>query len=187
MTHTEKIQRVLNYNASRVERHHTAVYLNALRTNNTPVIEYFESFGDSVHKIILNVRTYEAGLSFGFTEKAFNEYGWLDIRLETVEEIEFRDHPKFHPQNYIYLQKSPNRLWVYGVSCQSETSGIMCCPGIWSKEVFTDHAQCLTAALKYFIHTHEGMEKLNTKVVGQAKKMLAELTTAKQQTLFDIA
>lgn len=42
----------------------------------------------AVHRIILNVRTYERGLLFGYTAKQFDEYGWIRGMLPIVERIE---------------------------------------------------------------------------------------------------
>ena len=60
-TKQEKLEAILEYNPYRTERNAVLRYLLAVRRDNTEQIAYFESFGDSVHKIILNVRTYERG------------------------------------------------------------------------------------------------------------------------------
>ena len=78
----------MEYNPYRTERNAVLRYLLAVRRDNTEQIAYFESFGDSVHKIILNVRTYERGTLFGYTAKQFDEYGWIRGMLPIVERIE---------------------------------------------------------------------------------------------------
>lgn len=73
-TKQEKLEAILEYNPCRVERNAVLRYLLAVRRENAERIAYFESFGNSVHKIILNVRTYERGLLFGYATKQFDEY-----------------------------------------------------------------------------------------------------------------
>lgn len=87
-TKQEKLEAILEYNPYRTERNAVLRYLLAVRRDNTEQIAYFESFGDSVHKIILNVRTYERGTLFGYTAKQFDEYGWIRGMLPIVERIE---------------------------------------------------------------------------------------------------
>ena len=87
-TKQEKLEAILEYNPYRTERNAVLRYLLAVRRDNTEQITYFESFGDSVHKIILNVRTYERGTLFGYTAKQFDEYGWIRGMLPIVERIE---------------------------------------------------------------------------------------------------
>ena len=87
-TKQEKLEAILEYNPCRTERNAVLRYLLAVRRDNTEQIAYFESFGDSVHKIILNVRTYERGTLFGYTAKQFDEYGWIRGMLPIVERIE---------------------------------------------------------------------------------------------------
>lgn len=76
-TYQEKIAQILDYRTCRIERETKLRYLLAIRRNDKEQIAYFESFGDSVHRIIHNVRTYERGLLFGYTSKELNGHGWL--------------------------------------------------------------------------------------------------------------
>ena len=81
MTREEKLQEIIEYNPYRIERNAVLRYLLAVRRNDTEQIAYFESFGKSVRHIILNVRTYERGLIFGYIGKQFNEHGWINGML----------------------------------------------------------------------------------------------------------
>ena len=69
----------MEYNPCRIERNAVLRYLLAVRRDDAEQIAYFEGFGNSVQQIILNVRTYERGLLFGYTAKQFDECGW-DMR-----------------------------------------------------------------------------------------------------------
>lgn len=73
----EKIEQVRQYRPYREERRYMATYLKALRQNNRQLTEEYESFGDSPRQIIMNRRAYDRGQLFGFIEKHFSPYGWL--------------------------------------------------------------------------------------------------------------
>lgn len=73
-TKQEKLEAILEYNPCRIECNAVLRYLLTVRRNNAEQIAYFESFGNSVHQIILNVRTYARGLLF-YAAKQFDEYG----------------------------------------------------------------------------------------------------------------
>ena len=87
MTREEKLQEIVEYNPCRIERNAVLRYLLAIHRNDTEQIAYFESFGKSVRHIILNVRTYERGLIFGFIGKQFNEHGWLPPPAVPVHQL----------------------------------------------------------------------------------------------------
>lgn len=87
-TRQEKLEAILEYNPWPNRRNAVLRYLLAVRRDDTGQIAYFESFGNSVRWIILNVRTYERGLLFGYTAKQFDEYGWISGMLPIVERIE---------------------------------------------------------------------------------------------------
>ena len=71
-TKQEKLAAISEYNPCRTERNAVLRYLLAVRRDDADEIAYFESFGDSVHHIIHNVRTYERGLLFGYAAKQFD-------------------------------------------------------------------------------------------------------------------
>ena len=96
MTREEKLQEIVEYNPCRVERSAVLRYLLAVRRNDTEQIAYFESFGKSVRHIILNVRTYERGMIFGYVGKQFNEHGWINGMLPIIEEIKLDTFNTIH-------------------------------------------------------------------------------------------
>lgn len=73
----KKIAAILEYTPCHTERKAFEQYLLAVRKDNTEKIAYLESFGDSPQRIIRNVCTYERGLLFGYTDKRFDEFGWI--------------------------------------------------------------------------------------------------------------
>lgn len=62
MTKEEKLQALADYHACKRERHIILRYIQALRREDAEQTAYFESFGESVHQIVLNVNTYERRL-----------------------------------------------------------------------------------------------------------------------------
>ena len=96
MTREEKLQEIVEYNPCRVERSAVLRYLLAVRRNDTEQTAYFESFGKSVRHIILNVRTYERGMIFGYVGKQFNEHGWINGMLPIIEEIKLDTFNTIH-------------------------------------------------------------------------------------------
>ena len=88
-TKQEKLAAISEYNPYRTERNAVLRYLLAVRRDDADKIAYFESFGDSVHQIILNVRTYERGLlrpngstntvGFGVCFRLSNASNWTCI------------------------------------------------------------------------------------------------------------
>ena len=96
MKREEKLQEIVEYSPCRVERSAVLRYLLAVRCNDTEQIAYFGSFGKSVRHIILNVRTYERGLIFGYVGKRFNEHGWINGMLPIIEEIKLDTFNTIH-------------------------------------------------------------------------------------------
>ncbi len=179
-------------NFCRTERHDAAVYLNALRTDNRAVIEEYESFGDRPHQFFLNKRTYDAGLRFGFTDRRYDEYGWLkNADFTEQERIEFA--PKDSPVsfNHLTIGKGSNDKWSYGASYSTGAAGCGYGLGVWGK-VFDTRKECLKAALQEIMDGHRRYEtdlkgdtcgnfntKLSREIVRQVKDLFDELTGRK--------
>ena len=108
-TKQEKLAAISEYNPCRTERNAVLRYLLAVRRDDADEIAYFEGFGDSVHHIIHNVRTYERGLLFGYTAKRFDEYGWIRGMLPIVERIEL------DVQNTIHIGQSIDGTYAVAV------------------------------------------------------------------------
>lgn len=69
-------------------------------------LAWFGGFGEDLRHILMNVNEYRAGLEFGFTEIAFNQYGWFaSPKFLQYEEIELAE-------SSIRIGCGPNHLWL---------------------------------------------------------------------------
>ncbi|MFV0507338.1 MAG: hypothetical protein ACK5L5_11670 [Bacteroidales bacterium] len=186
----EKLQMLQNMNFSRVERHNVAVYLNALRKNDRSTIEEYESFGNTPSRLLDNKRRYDRQALFGFTDKKFNEYGWLESpQFLDCEEIEFPHRDGWAVHNHINIGRGLNGKWSYGVSYAYSSGGAGYGLGIWG-DIFDSKKECLISALTEMI---EGLVKNSSKtdkyalvVLKQVNAKLKEVKHGKvvQMTLF---
>lgn len=129
MTREEKLQEIVEYNPCRIERNAVLRYLLAIHRNDTEQIAYFESFGKSVRHIILNVRTYERGLIFGYIGKQFNEHGWINGMLPIIEEI------KLDTFNTIHIGQSIDGTYTVTINWCTGTAGGGSHPSVWDAPV----------------------------------------------------
>ena len=51
--------------------------LEAIDQSDQLKLDEFKSFGGSLRVIAMNIHAYRKGLGFGFTEIAFDQYGWF--------------------------------------------------------------------------------------------------------------
>ena len=166
-------------------------YLLAVRRDNRDEIAYFESFGDSVHKIILNVRTYERGLLFGYTAKHFDEYGWLRGMLPIVERIELDVH------NVIHIGQSIDGTYAVTVNWSTGGAGGGSHPSVWDepiadyKEAVKDGIGQLERKYAYAIKHSFDSCNYNAKRIRKLIAKLAEIKRRylepKQLSLFEFA
>jgi len=187
----EKIAQILDYNPCRAERNAVLRYLLAIRKDNTEQTAYFESFGDSARKIILNVRTYERGLLFGYTSKQFNEYGWLSGMLPIVEDIEL------DIANRIHIGRSIDGTYAVAVSWSTGGAGGGSHPSVWDepiadyKEAVKQGVRELEKAYDYaWQHISDGCNynaKKIRKLLSKLKEVKQRHLEPKQLSLFDFA
>ncbi|MFV0366282.1 MAG: hypothetical protein ACK5JS_07245 [Mangrovibacterium sp.] len=186
----EKLQEIQSINICRVERHSVAVYLNALRKNDTSTIEEYESFGETPQRFLDNKRRYDRQAVFGFTSKSFNEYGWLEQpQFLDCEEIEFPHRDGWAVHNHIRIGRGLNGKWSYGVSYAYSSGGAGYGLNVWGN-IFDSKKECLISALNEMI---EGLVKNSSKndkyanvVLKQARAKLTEVRNGKvvQMALF---
>jgi len=188
----EKIVQVRQYRPSRDERQYMAIYLKALRRGDRQVTEEYESFGNSPRQIIMNRRAYDRGQLFGFTEKYFSPYGWLQNSPFTEkEEIRFIHKPGWVATNHLTIGQGKNGKWTYGVSYSTVGWGHCYGISVWGK-VFDSRKECLKTALQEILDGHrEAAERLKNdtcdnfnaqyskEVTRQVKNLLDELTGRK--------
>ena len=169
-----------------------ATNLKALRQDNQQLINEYESFGDSPRQIIMNRREYDRGKLFGFTEKHFSQYGWLQNSIFTErEEIKFIHKQGWAATNRLTIGRGENSKWTYGVSYSTggwgHAHGLSVCG-----KIFDNRKECKKAALQEILAEHrEAAEKLKNdtcgnfnaqyskEVVRQVKSLLDELTGRK--------
>lgn len=170
----------MEYNPCRTERNAVLRYLLAVRRDDAGEIAYFESFGDCVHHIIHNVRTYERGLLFGYTAKQFDEYGWLRGMLPIVERIELDIH------NTIHIGQSIDGTYAVAVDWSTGGAGGGSHPSVWDepiadyKEAVKNGIGQLERQYAYAMQHSSDSCNYNAKKI---RKLIAKLAEVKQRYL----
>ena len=182
-------EEIVEYNPCRVERSAVLRYLLAVRRNDTEQIAYFESFGKSVRHIILNVRTYERGLIFGYVGKLFNEYGWINGMLPIVEEI------RLDTLNTIHIGQSIDGTYAVSIDWSTGSAGGGSHPSVWDEPV-RDYKEAVRQGIRLLEQQYSKAERwsvsdssnYNPKVIRRLKAKLTELkqryTQPQQLSLF---
>ena len=179
-TKQEKLAAILEYNPCRVERNAVLRYLLAVRRNNAEQIAYFEGFGDSVHKIILNVRTYERGLLFGYTAKRFDEYGWLRGILPIVERIDL------DVLNTIHIGQSIDGTYAVTVSWSTGGAGGGSHPSVWDEPIADYKAAAKQGVAELERHYAYAMKHSSDGTnynASKIRKLMTKLKEVKQRYL----
>ena len=88
----------------------------AIDKNSLVQLQWLNSFGDSFRVITMNVHAYRKGLEFGFTEIAFDKYGWF-VRPEWLdkEDLNFGDTSRHGNYSSITLGRGLNQTWTYAL------------------------------------------------------------------------
>jgi len=112
----------------------------AIIASDPEKLNWFARFGDSLRQILMNVNEYRQGLEFGFTEIAFNQYGWFaSPKFLDFEEIELE-------KSGIRIGRGPNGVWAYALSRSygvAGASGPLC---VFCKK-YPNREVCLNTAL----------------------------------------
>lgn len=189
MTREEKLHEILQYNPCRAERNTVLRYLLALRRNDKEQISYFESFGSNIRQIILNTRTYERSLVFGYAGKQFNEYGWLNGMLPIVEEI------KLDNMNTIHIGQSVGGTYAVSINWSTGCAGGGSHPSIWDEPI-EDYKEAIRQGIRLLEQQYDKTERwsvsdnsnYNSKIIRNLKTKLLELkqryTQPQQLSLF---
>lgn len=177
-TKQEKLAAILEYNPCRTECNAVLRYLLAVRRDNADEIVYFESFGRDVHHIILNVRTYERGLLFGYTAKRFDEYGWIRGMLPIVERIELDIF------NTIHIGQSIDGTYAVTVDWSTGGAGGGSHPSVWD-EPMADYKEAVKRGIAE-LEKRYAWEHISDSCNYNARKirqLLAKLKEVKQRYL----
>ena len=189
MTREEKLQEIVEYNPCRIERNAVLRYLLAIHRNDTEQIAYFESFGKSVRHIILNVRTYERGLIFGYIGKQFNEHGWINGMLPIIEEI------KLDTFNTIHIGQSIDGTYTVTINWCTGTAGGGSHPSVWDAPV-RDYKEAVRQGIRLLEQQYNTAEhnsdsdrgNYNPNIIRNLKGKLLEIkrqyTQPRQLSLF---
>lgn len=179
-TRQEKLDAILEYSPCRVERNAVLRYLLAVRRNNAEQIAYFEGFGDSVRKIILNVRTYERGLLFGYTVKKFDEYGWIRGMLPIVEHIEL------DILNTIHIGQSIDGTYAVTVNWSTGGAGGGSHPSVWDEPI-ADYKEAVKRGIaeleKQYAYAMANSSDSCNYNAAKIRKLTAKLKEIKRQYL----
>jgi hypothetical protein len=121
--------------------------LKAIENGEESQLDWFQSFGDSLRVIAMNVHAYRKGLQFGFTEIAFDKYGWF-VRPQwmDVEQHAFGDMSRYGNHSTITIGHGPNGLWTYAMSYSFGCAGGGYALSVYDKK-FNAREQAFTAAL----------------------------------------
>ncbi|MEN0057154.1 MAG: hypothetical protein AAGC65_25980 [Mucilaginibacter sp.] len=112
----------------------------AIASGDLEKLNWFAGFGDSLRQILMNVNEHRKALEFGFTEIAFNQYGWFAApKFLEFEEIEME-------KSSIRIGRGPNGTWAYALSRSygvAGASGPLC---VFCKK-YPNREVCLNTAL----------------------------------------
>lgn len=185
MTKEKKLQALTEYHACRHEQHIVSRHIRAIQEDDKEQTAYFESFGESVHHIVLNVNTYERRLIFGYVDRQFNEYGWISGMLPIVEEI------RLDNSNVIHIGQSVNGTYVVTVGWCTGTAGGGRRPSVWDEPI-ADYKEAVANGIRQLERIYNDAERrsltdrgnYNPKYIRRLKAGLQELKrryTAPQQ------
>lgn len=179
-TKREKLKAILEYNPCHIERYVALRYLLAVHRDNTEEIAYFESFGDNVHKIISNIRTYERGKLFGYTVKQFDENGWIQGMLPIVECIEVDIF------NTIHIGQAINGTYAVTVDWSTGGAGGGSHPSVWDEPISDYKAAIkygITELEKHYAYAMAHSSDSSNYNAAKIGKLMAKLKEIKRQYL----
>ncbi|MBL4678227.1 MAG: hypothetical protein JKY70_18780 [Mucilaginibacter sp.] len=65
----------------------------------------------------MNVHAYRKGLEFGFTDVAFDQYGWfVHPQFLNYEEVKLGNSNRYGEYGEIRIGRGPNDIWSYALS-----------------------------------------------------------------------
>ena len=99
------------------EKELAAEIIAAIEQKDTGALAWFNGFGDSLRAILMNVHAYRKGLEFGFTDIAFDQYGWF-VRPQFLdyEVVKLGNAERYGEYSEIRIGRSPSGIWSYALS-----------------------------------------------------------------------
>lgn len=90
--------------------------LTAIKEHDLSKLDWFNLFGDAIRVITMNVQAYRKQLEFGFTEIAFDQYGWFNGPEFLNKESLIFGNPWHHSEHStIYLGAGANNIWTFAI------------------------------------------------------------------------
>ncbi len=119
----------------------------AIDENDLAQLQWLNSFGDSFRGITMNLHAYRKGLEFGFTEIAFDQYGWFKRpQFLDPEDLSFGDTSRYGNHSVIHLGRGINGIWTYGLNYSFGCAGGGYGLSVYGKQ-FKSRESALTFAL----------------------------------------
>ncbi|PWK68282.1 hypothetical protein LX99_04806 [Mucilaginibacter oryzae] len=89
----------------------------AITDRDKAKLEWFAGFGDSLRAILMNVYAYRKGLEFGFTDIAFDQYGWfIRPKFLDYEVVKLGNSDRYGEYSEIRIGRGVNGIWSYAIS-----------------------------------------------------------------------
>ena len=135
--------------------------LDASEQNNSDQLKWFNEFGDALRCITMNVYAYRKQLEFGFTEIAFDQYGWFKRpQFLDQEDLTFGDTSRHGNYSSIVLGRGINQIWTYALHYSFGVAG-----GGYGLSVYGRQFKNRLDALKFALTE---LKLLMTKKIGSA-------------------
>lgn len=152
----EKLKEIKETFIARAEQEAYSKYISALENDDTKTINYFESFGDDLRKIISNYRCFNQNLLFGFETKTYNESGWMErpVFFDKEEILIYVHKNGWKEKNFIEVAKGKNGKWTNGIWAQSNTGGNVDGISVWG-EIHDTKELAIVGACHRIIKFHE--------------------------------
>ena len=125
----------------------------AIDNDDQAQLKWLNSFGDCFRAITMNLNAYRKGLEFGFTEIAFDQYGWFKRPLFLdQEDLTFGDTSRYGNHSIIHLGRGINGIWTYGLNYSFGCAG-----GGYGLSVYGKHFNSRETALNFALNDLKGM------------------------------
>lgn len=138
LTIESKDQIIAYRDENRLSHYEPAIFaeiLTAAENGDSETLAWFGGFGDSFRSIMMNVHAYRKGLEFGFTEIAFDQYGWfLRPQFLYVEELIFGNEKRYGEHSMLKVGKGIGNIWTNAMSYSFGTAGGGCGLSVYGKQ-----------------------------------------------------
>lgn len=119
----------------------------AIRSGGLETLQWFAGFGDSLRAILMNVHAYRKGVEFGFTEIAFDQYGWfVRPRFLDYEVVKLGNTARYGEYSEIRIGRGVNGIWSFALSYSFGCAGGSSALSVYDPQ-FASREAVLTTAL----------------------------------------